>query len=77
MKQLLNQHGAKIAVESVEGEGTLFTLKLRRGYAYFPEGVAVQHQTGEPSDATIKSVFLDQFESEMKNSTNLEKLVGS
>ncbi len=69
VKQLLNQHGAEIFVESREGEGTAFTLRLRKGYDHFPESVVVRHQGDESGDLTIKTDFLDQFETEMEKSS--------
>ena len=43
VKRLLALHSAKIDVSSVEAEGTTFTLDLLRGFAHFPQEIAVQH----------------------------------
>lgn len=45
VKELLKKHGADIKVDSEEGEGTTFTLTLRKGYAHFPPKLMVQHQS--------------------------------
>lgn len=43
VKQLLSEHGADIMVDSMEGKGTTFTLRLRKGYAHFPQDVLIDH----------------------------------
>lgn len=45
VKELLKRHGADIKVESIEGQGTTFTLTLHKGYAHFPPELVVQHQS--------------------------------
>lgn len=45
VKQLLKRHGADIQVESVEGQGSTFTITFRKGYAHFPPELVVQHQS--------------------------------
>lgn len=45
VKELLKTHSADIKVDSVEGQGTTFTLTLRKGYAHFPSKLVVQHQS--------------------------------
>ncbi|MEE9302398.1 MAG: ATP-binding protein, partial [Thiotrichaceae bacterium] len=55
VKQLLKQHGAEIDVSSIEGQGTTFTLSLRRGYAHFSEAMTVQHQEHVEKNTLIRS----------------------
>lgn len=66
VKQLLNQHSADIQVNSIEGQGTTFTLYLRKGYAHFPKEVLVQHQAA-PFDSGKHVDSMIYFEKEMQN----------
>lgn len=49
VKQLLNQHGGDIRVQSVEGEGSVFTLSIQRGDQHFPDEVIVCQEELESS----------------------------
>lgn len=51
VKQLLVLHGADIEVNSIEGEGTCFTVTFRRGYAHFSKDVVINHHNDFPDDA--------------------------
>lgn len=48
-KELAELHGGSIEVDSVLGEGTTFTLKLRKGREHFSDDTVERRQTVDPS----------------------------
>ena len=46
VKQLLVLHDADITVDSIEGEGTSFTLNLKQGHAHFADDIIIQRHSG-------------------------------
>ncbi len=65
VKQLLNQHGADIEVNSTEGHGTVFTLNLQRGFQHFPKEVVVRHFATSAYHMQKNSDLLIELETEL------------
>ncbi len=71
VKEYVELHGGSVLVESVEGSGSLFTVRLPRGREHYRSTVAVvdtdEDLTGQASEASWVSEFLpedEQMESE-------------
>ena len=64
VKELLALHSADITVESVEGEGTCFTLTLQQGFAHFPEEIDItqQFETPEYNPDIATTELMDSME---------------
>lgn len=67
-KEYVSLHKGEISVDSVKGEGTTFTIKLRQGNEHFPANIVEYNP--KPLSSQIKEVLID--ESELQREADLE-----